>query len=344
MKYTIQLKINLKNLNQSTWIILIIGCFLTLLFMPACNNKTDANLPTTTNNGKDPDQGAFNCKATPDQLIYGRTTFDMTYNQQGNPVKFTSTKAVSVKQPLSTVSTAYTIQYDSQGKISKISKMTDLNPDGYYVPEYNSNGQMIKLGEFDIQGQRNLLSTADFDIDGNISKITTRIEGDASAQVCNYTYEAGNLVKKAIQHFYDPVSKEFIDADFVYDYYMDKIKKDKFWFTGLLGLRIMADFADSKSIFYIPTAERGQLLFAQEGTKNKNILKHIRATAHRYNTTDDTNVDYTYNYDTDGTVDRQKADSRNVIIRSEPSPFGGTVNVTIPGNFSNEITIEYTCR
>lgn len=305
-----------------------------LVFFAACSKN---------NPGNQPDNNKSSCKDTPAQLAYGKTTFDLVYNEQGNPVKLTSTKAISVKQPAGVITTAYTIAYDGQGRVSKVSRITDSKPNGYYVPEYNSAGQLIKLGEYDVPGQNNVHSTADFDNSGRLVKITTTIDGDTNAQICNYTYDGTNLIKKSVQHFYDPISSQFIDADFTYDYYPDKVKKEKSFFTGLLGLRLMADFADSKSIYYISTAERGQLLFAQEGTVSKNILKHIKVTAQRYNTTDDTDVDYIYEYDADGFVNAQNGKSHNVITRSEPTPFGGSALVTIPADFSSAFTIGYLC-
>jgi hypothetical protein len=343
MKKTFKLTDKPKGLKLVSGIIVFSGIFMSLLVLPACSKKNDGNTPTTAKGGTTPDKGISSCKDTPAQLAYVRTKFDLIYNGQGNPVKFTSTKPLSVQQPMESIITAYSIEYDGQGRVSRVSRMINSKTNGYYVPEYNSSGQMIKLGEYDIPGQQNVHYTADFDQSGNVIKITALVDGNANPQTCNYTYAGGNLVKKSIQNFYDPISKEFINADFTYDYYTDKVKKDKIWFTGLLGLRIMADFADSKSMLYITTAERGQLLFAQEGTASKNLLKHIKATAQRYNTTDDTNVDYTYEYDGDGIVKYQKGDSRNVITRSEASPFGGSESVTVPTNFSSAITIEYLC-
>lgn len=306
-----------------------------LLFFAACSKN---------NGGNQPDNGSSSCKDTPAQLAYGKTTFDFVYNGQGNPVKLTSTKAISVKQPTGVITTAYTIEYDGQGRVSKVSRTTDSKPNGYYVPEYNSTGQMIKLGEYDVPGQNNVHSTADFDNSGRLVKITTNIDGNTNAQTCNYTYDGTNLIKKSVQNFYDPVSSQFIDADFTYDYYADKVKKEKSFFTGLLGLRIMADFADSKSIYYISNADRGQLLFAQEGAGSKNILKHIKGTAQRYNTTDDTDVDYTYEYDSNGFVSAQNGQSHNAITKSEPSPFGVPVLVTSRSDLTSVFTIEYLCR
>lgn len=305
-----------------------------LVFFAACSKNNSSNQP---------DNGSSSCKDTPAQLAYGKTTFDFVYNGQGNPVKFTSTKAISVKQPTGVIITAYTIAYDGQGRVNKVSRVTDSKPNGYYVPEYNSTGQMIKLGEYDVPGQNNVHSTAVFDTNGRLVTITTTIDGDSDPQICNYTYDGTNLIKKSVQHFYDPLSSQFIDADFTYDYYTDKVKKDKSFFTGLLGLRIMADFADSKSIYYISTAERGQLFFAQEGTMSKNILKHIKVTAQRYHTTDDTDVDYTYEYDADGFFTHQNGKSIDLITRTEPTPFGGPALVIEHNDFSSAFTIGYLC-
>lgn len=236
--------------------ILFLGIFMGLIFFAACGKNNDGNSPDINNGGSTPEKGALSCKETPAKLVYGKTTFDLVYNGQGNPVKFTSTKPLSFRQPTESVVTAYSIEYDVQGRVNKVVRLTNSKANGYYVPEYNAGGQMIKLGEYDIPGQQNVHYNADFDQNGNVIKVTALVDGNANPQTCNYTYAGGNLVKKSIQNFYDPISKEFIDADFTYDYYTDKVKKDKVWFTGLLGLRIIADFADSKSLLYMTTAER----------------------------------------------------------------------------------------
>ena len=72
--------------------------------------------------------------------------------------------------------------------------------------------------------------------------------------------------------------------------------------------------------------------------------KRLEIIAHRYGTNDTTNIDYSYDYDTDGFPTVQKGTYNNVTRRYVPTPFGGLVRLVTPRNNSFERTRNFYCN
>jgi len=87
-----------------------------------------------------------------------------------------------------------------------------------------------------------------------------------------------------------------------------------------------------------------QLFFARETSAEKNMLKNIEIIAHRYNTNDTTNINYDYEYDTDGFPTTQKGTYKNVTRRYVATPSGGTVLFVTPRSNPFETTMNFYCN
>ncbi|MEO8533711.1 MAG: hypothetical protein ABI441_08170 [Flavobacterium sp.] len=309
------------------------------LFVASCSNGEDKDNGTQTENPV----SATDCKYKPLEIRYGRQIFDVAYNPQDKPVRFTAT-IINIKAPFDApLKISYNIEYNPQGKASKVSKFIDDKMDQYYLLEYNAKGQLNKQSQYDKQGINISSTSAEYNSDGILAKV---VSTDNSNNQVNSTYEYsdGNLIKKAIVNLYDTNSKEFYNADFKYTYYPDHNNRIKPLFDGLLGLRILADLDKSTPLQYLPMVNSFQVFHLQESTSGKNMLKNIEIIAYRYNTRDTTNIDYTYEYDADGFPTTQKGNFKNIIRRYESTPFGGApILVTIPSTNSFEQTIGYFC-
>ncbi|MEO7214598.1 MAG: hypothetical protein ABIX36_17460, partial [Mucilaginibacter sp.] len=101
--------------------------------------------------------------------------------------------------------------------------------------------------------------------------------------------------------------------------------------------------ANKTSLQYLPDEANHQLFYARETSAEKNMLKNISIVAHRYNTSDTTNIDYSYEYDTDGFPTVQKGTFDNVTRRYVPSPFGVPELLVTPNNGFFEKTMNFYC-
>ena len=325
---------SLLNFSPGTCIVLTVG----LLIITSCKKHDNDSLDNKNNSNSD-------CKDTPARIEYGMSAFDVNYNSQGKPTQITNYKMAfnldGTELP-PTEKTAYVIEYNPQGQATKLSRSTNAKLEHYYLFEYNAKRQITKQTDYDSQGQSNTYSTADYDNNGSLIKTTTLTQGNSIEATSDYEYANGNLIKKIVKNIYNPDLKEYYDADFSYEYYLDKEVKLKTFFDGLLGVRFIADYVGSQSIYYLPDSSKPQLLFAQEASGGKNMLKNIHVVAHHY-VSDDTEINFSYEYDNNGFPTLQKGLTERVITRSEPTPFGVPTNVTSTFNPTSTATINYKC-
>lgn len=245
------------------------------------------------------------CKNRPSQILFGRDVNDIEYNTQDKPVKVTSTVYdPAPSQP--PVITVYTITYNAEGKADKVTKSVNNQLRLTYQMEYNPNGQLIKQTRFNAQGLLSESTLAEYDNSNKLTKLITHTEGGLEDVTSIYLYANGNLIKKSMENLYDLSSKEFYTADYSYTYFPDKENKMKSYFEGPVGLLFISNVSNEQSLQYFPGRVDYQLFFAQEASAEKRMLKNIEIIAHRYNTKDTTNIDFSYEYDADGFPTLQK--------------------------------------
>ena len=118
----------------------------------------------------------------------------------------------------------------------------------------------------------------------------------------------------------------------------------RFYFEGPLGLLFISNLSNEPSLQYLPVRADYQLFFAQETAAEKKMLKNIEIIAHRYGTSDTTNIYYSYDYAIDGFPTVQKGTYTNITRRYVPTPFGGSVLLVTPRTNSFERTMNFYCN
>ncbi|PIF34302.1 hypothetical protein CLU81_4940 [Flavobacterium sp. 9] len=326
--------------------------FVSVLFAVACSSEpseaeTDPKEEVTT--PKEPVNNPIadlqDCKKKPSQIIYGLHKIDVKYNDKDQVIEFTTNMVNDRKLSDPPVKTVYTITYNGAGKPEKVSKSTADKPDGHYELEYNTKGQVSKQSEYDAAGKLIYYTNAEYDTAGFLSKITTFKQGNDNGMDLSNTYEFtnGNLSKKTTKNLFDNDSKEYYNADYKY-IYEDKEMKVKPIFDGPLGLRILANIAQSPTLQYQSIDYIAQYFQVHEASASKNMLKNIEIIAHRYGTRDTTNIDYTYEYDADGFPIFQKGVLKNITRRKSNGSFGVDIITTTPHNQTIKLGIEYKCK
>lgn len=325
--------------------------FISMLFFAACSSEPSEAETDPIEGGTTPKDPATNnpadalaCKKKPSQIIYGLHKIDVKYNSKDQVTEFATSFVNDKKLSDPAVKTVYTITYNAQGKPEKVSKSTADKADGHYVLEYNASGQLNKQSEYDATGKLIYYTQTQYDDTGLLNKITTFQEGnDNGMEMSNiYEYSNGNLIKKTTKNLFDADAKEYYNADYKYTYENKEMKVKQF-FDGPLGLRIVANIAQSPTLQFLPVEYIAQYFQVQE-TSNKNMLKNIEIIAHRYGTRDTTNIDYTYEYDADGFPTFQQGVLKNITRRKSNGPFGGQIITTTPHNQTVKLSIEYKCK
>lgn len=320
--------------NQPRFRFLAIMALILVLFS-SCSNDDDRNRDT---------EATLACKKKPGKITSGGGSSDIEYNMLDLPIKITTSQyniAAPEEPPLITV---YTIDYNAQGKASKVSKAVNGQLELYYELEYNSGGKLIKQSEFNAQGALVAATDAHYDGSSVLTGITTHKAGTSVEVTSSYQYTDGNLVKKSIQNLYDLDSQEYYTADYTYTYFQDKENKVKSYFEGPLGLLFVSNMSNQESLQYLPNKGTHQLFFARETPSEKKMLKNVEIIAHRYATSDTTKIDYSYDYDTDGFPTVQRGTYNNVIRRYVPTPFGGSELMVTPVYNSFESTMNFSCN
>lgn len=285
------------------------------------------------------------CKKRPGQITFGRDVSDIKYNAQDKPIIITTTQYSDPSAPSQPpVTTVYTITYNGNGKADKVTKSVNNQTELYYQMDYSPNGQLIKLSRSNAQGALIASTVAQYDNSNMLAKITTYIEGGSGDVTSVYHYANGNLIKKSVDHLYDLDSKEFYSAEYTYTYFPDKENKITSYFEGPLGLLFISNLSNKQALQYLPDRADYQLFFTQETPSEKKMLKNIEIIAHRYNTSDTSNIDYSYEYDTDGFPTLQKGTYKNVTRRNVPSQFGAPELLVTPHNNSFEKTMSFNCN
>ncbi|MEO7978126.1 hypothetical protein [Flavobacterium sp.] len=308
-----------------------------LMLICSCS---DENMP----NKNPEDINTSACKNKPGQISYGRDTSKIVYNTQDKPIEIT-TKEYNIAAPAEPPVTAiYTIDYNAQGNVAKISKTIDNQLKLYYQMEYNSGGKLIKQSNFNAQGILVAYTVTQYDANSILKSITTHNENTSVEVTSIYQYMDGNLIKKSIQNLYDFDSQEYYNADYTYTYFLDRENKIKPYFEGPLGLIFVSNLSNEQSLQYLPNRSHYQLFFAQETSYEKKMLKKIEIVAHRYSTRDTTNIDYLYEYDSDGFPTMQRGSYENIKRRYVPTPFGGSVFLVTPTDNSFESSMSFSCK
>ncbi|AYM99274.1 hypothetical protein [Chryseobacterium sp. 3008163] len=324
---------------QNNQLRLIFCTFLIIISLLASSCiKNDEEIITPETNGS-----TLACKKKPSQISFGNNKHDIKYNSQDQPFEVATTIYNTSAPNEAPIKTIYTIEYNLQGRISKVSTSKNNQPDLYYVMEYNADGKLFKQSEYNPLG--NLITYTISEYDNNSLKRLISHKNSSNIVVTTiYQYTNGNLTKKSIQNLYDVDSNEFYNADFTYNYYLDKENKIKPYFEGTLGLLFISNVSVKKSLQYLPDGNNYQLFYAQESSSEKKMLKNIEVIAHRYNTSDTTNINYSYEYDNDGFPTWQKGIFKNITRRYVPTPFGGSILLTTPHNSTFESTLKLSCN
>lgn len=266
-----------------------------------------------------------NYKGRPAKISYGVNTFNISYNTLGKPDQIVNYILPSSEGAYPTKVT-YNLEYNSLGQVRKLARYINTKLEHYYLFDYNAHNQIIRQTDYNDQNKSESYSTAEYLENGNLIKVISHIQGSSTEITCDYKYENDNLIKKAVTNMFNPATKEFYNADFIYEYYLDKGKKTKIFFDGLLGLRFISDYVDSRTMFYLPDSKKPQLLFAQEASGGRNMLKSIHVDLHHF-IADNTYIDFSYEYDKKGFAKVEKAETKRVMVRSELIPFGIPVTV-----------------
>lgn len=311
----------------------------TALILGLCSCCSDDNEPYEYS-----DVNTLECKIKPSQISFGDDTSTIVYNEQDKPIKIT-TKEYNIAAPAAPpVITVYAIDYNTQGNAIKVSKSVDNQLELYYNLEYNSEGKLIKQSEFNSGGTLVASTIANYGDSNVLTSITTHKEGTWADVTSSYEYMDGNLVKKTVQNLYDVDSQEYYNADYTYTYFLDKENRINAHFDGPLGLVFLSNLSNQQSLQYLPNRVNYQLFFAQETAYENKMLKNIEIIAHRYATSDTTNIDYSYEYDIDGYPTLQRGNYSNVTRRYVPAPGGGSVLLVSPHNNTNESTMNFYCN
>ena len=305
-----------------------------IIMLSSCNNDDNVHQ----------DPATIACKTRPDQISSGGTISDMVYNTQDQLIKITSTELSTLAPTAPPVITVYTIAYNGQGDANKVSKSVDNQLELYYEMEYNPSGKVTKQSEFNAQGTLVASTTAQYDGSGVLTGITTHKEGTSTEVKSTYQYTDGILVKKSVQNLYDLDSQEYYNADYTYSYFLDKDNKVAPYFEGPLGLLFISNLSQQQSLQYLPKSAVQQLFFAHETSSEKKMLKNIEIISHRYSTSDTTQIDYSYEYDTDGFPTFHKGRYKNVTRRNVPTPFGGFALLVTPTSNALETTVTFSCN
>lgn len=312
-----------------------IMAFLIILFSSCSGDNAAPENPGSVN--------TLACKMRPGHISFGQDTSDIIYNIQDKPIKITTTSFNPAAPGEPPVKSVYTIEYNAQGNADKVFKLVDNQDQAHYALEYNSSGKLIKQSQFNPNGILTSYTTAQYNNQGLLTAITTYTENTSVEVTTVYQYENGNLIKKSIHNLYNPDSQEYYNADYSYSYFPDKENKIKPYFQGPLGLLFISDLS-KKSLQYLPDASGYQLFYAQETSFENKMLKNIEIIAHRYNTRDTANIDYSYDYDAEGFPTVQRGSYKNIIRRYVPTPFGGSVFLVTPVNKSEIRTINFSCN
>lgn len=283
------------------------------------------------------------CKKRPGQIAFGRDTSEIIYNTQDKPIKITTTSFNPSAPGEPPVKRVYSITYNTQGNADKVTRLVNNLEQSHYQLEYNSSGKLIKQSEYSADGTLTSYTTAQYDDKGVLTAIATHKENTAVEVTTVYQYENGNLIKKSIHNLYDLDSQEYYNADYSYSYFLDKENKIKPYFDGPLGLLFISDLS-KQSLQYLADGSGYQLFYAQETSFENKMLKNIEIIAHRYNTRDTANIDFSYDYDAEGYPTVQRGSYKNIIRRYVPTPFGGSVFLVTPRNKSDIRTINFSCN
>ncbi|UUW08747.1 hypothetical protein NLG42_21925 [Flavobacterium plurextorum] len=308
-----------------------------IILFSSCNGDNTAQEDTEAINN------TAACKKRPGQIAYGRDISDIIYNTQDQPIKITTTSFNPSSPAEPAVKRIYTIEYNAQGNADKVTRLVDNKEQSHYQLEYNSNGKLIKQSEFNSDGILTNYTTAQYDNKGVLTAIVTHKENTSVEVTTAYQYADGNLIKKSIYNLYDLDSQEYYNADYSYSYFLDRENKIKPYFEGPLGLIFISDLS-KQSLQYLPDASGYQLFYAQETSFENKMLKNIEIIAHRYNTRDTANVDFSYDYDSEGFPTVQRGSYKNIIRRYVPTPFGGSAFLVTPRNKSDIRTINFSCN
>ena len=310
------------------------------LLIALSSSCSDDNAPA-----KDPEAiDATACKKRPGQISSGGDTNDIVYNSQDKPIRITNTKHDLAAPTLPPVITVYTIDYNAQGHATKVTKSVDGQLKSYYLIDYNSAGKVAKQSEFNALGTLTSYTTAQYDDNSTLTKITTHTEGTSAEVTSQYHYADGNLIKKTIQNLYDINSQEYYNAEYSYTYFPDSENKINTYFEGPLGLLFISSLSNQQGLQYLTDRSNTQLFFAKETSSEKKMLKNIEIIAQRYATSDTTHLDYSYEYNADGFPTFQSAAYRNVIRRYVPTPFGGSVLLVTPTSNAIQGTVSFSCN
>lgn len=296
-------------------------------------------------NGAQEDPEAINtaaCKERPGQIAFGRDMSEIIYNTRNKPIKITTTSFNPSAPAEPAVKRVYTIAYNAQGNADKVSKLVDNKEQSHYQLEYNPDGKLIKQSEFNANGILTNYTTAQYDTKGVLTAIVTHIENTSVEVTTAYQYAGGNLIKKSIHNLYDADSQQYYNADYSYSYFLDKENKIRPYFEGPLGLLFISDLS-KQSLQYLADGSGYQLFYAQETSFENKMLKNIEIIAHRYNTRDTANIDFSYDFDAEGFPTVQRSTYKNVIRRYVPTPFGGSVLLVTPRNKADIRTINFSC-
>jgi hypothetical protein len=308
-----------------------------VLVLSSCSRGTFDTQPKTPSE-------ALDCKKKPSQPIYGTYRFNIKYNAKGQPVELATYTQNTTPNSDPGVKTTYTITYNEQGKPNKVSKVIGDKSDANYVLEYNnSKGTLSKQSAYDVTGKLLSYSLTEYDVNGLLTKMTTHTEGNEVEITNTYEYANGNLIKKTTQNLYDVDSKEYYTADYTYGY-EDKALKAMPLLEGPLGQRIIADLANSVSLEFQSRDYYHIFFQVNETSANKNILKNIQIIAQRYKTRDTTSIDYNYEYDADGFPTFEKGALKNTTRRTFNTSLGVPATVTTPHSNSFNYTIDYNCK
>ena len=324
-----------KQVKKSKQLSFLFFLGMTLFLLSSCS-KDNTPVDNTDN--------TLSCKNRPGKISFGRDSSNIKYNAQNKPVTLTTTAYDPAAPSQPPAIRVYTIAYNTAGKPDRVTKSVNNQTELYYQLDYNPNGQLIKQTRFNAQGILTAFTVADYDNSNMLTKITTHTEGTAGDVISVYQYANGSLIKKSTEHLYDLDSQEFYSADYTYTYFPDKENKTSPYFEGPLGLLFISNVLNKQSLQYLPDRADYQLFYAQETSAEKKMLKNIEIIAHRYNTSDTTTIDYSYEYDSDGFPTVQKGVYNNLTRRYVPTPFGGLVLLVTPRNNSFERTINFYCN
>lgn len=326
--------------------------FVSVLLAAACSSEPSEAETDSKEEGTTPNDPVANnpvdalaCKKKPSQIIYGLHKIEVKYNSKDQAIEFTTNMVNDRKLSDPPVKTVYTVTYNAAGKPERVNKVTQDKADGHYVLEYNTKGMVSKQSEYDAGGKLIYYTNVEYDANGIMSKIITIKEGNDNGMDLSNTYEFsnGNLSKKTTKNLFDTDAKEYYNADYKYTY-EDKATKVQPLFEGPLGLRILANIAQSPSLQYQSVDHIAHYFQLHEASNSKNMLKNIEIIAHRYGTRDTTNIDYTYEYDADGFPTFQQGVLKNITRRKSNGPFGGEIITTTPHNQTIKLGIEYKCK